>query len=105
MTRALRQASHLPDDLPDLARFVTEVTARVNAGAWARFAAGADEPPGGGTPAPGGRRRLRGTQRVRVWGARAPDRIHVASWTGPAPLAASSGDRIRRRLSRAGTAG
>ena len=38
MTRALRQASHVPEDLPDLARFVTEVTARVNAGAWARDA-------------------------------------------------------------------
>ena len=33
---------------------------------------------------------------------RFPDRTHFASWTGTAPLNASSGDQIRRRLSRAG---
>jgi transposase len=34
--------------------------------------------------------------------ARFPDRNHFASWTGTAPLDASSGDQIRQRLSRAG---
>jgi transposase len=34
--------------------------------------------------------------------ARFPDRNHVASWTGTAPLDASSGEQIRLRLSRAG---
>jgi len=34
--------------------------------------------------------------------ARFPDRNHFASWTGTAPLDASSGERIRHRLSRAG---
>jgi transposase len=34
--------------------------------------------------------------------ARFPDRNHFASWTGTAPLDASSGDQIRHRLSRAG---
>jgi transposase len=34
--------------------------------------------------------------------ARFPDRDHFASWTGTAPLDASSGDHIRQRLSRAG---
>ena len=34
--------------------------------------------------------------------ARFPDRNHFASWTGTAPLDASSGAQIRHRLSRAG---
>ena len=34
--------------------------------------------------------------------ARFPDRDHFASWTGTAPLDASSGEHIRHRLSRAG---
>jgi len=34
--------------------------------------------------------------------ARFPGRDHFASWTGTAPLDASSGDHIRQRLSRAG---
>jgi len=34
--------------------------------------------------------------------ARFPDRNHFASWTGTAPIDASSGQRIRHRLSRAG---
>src|SRR3954451_18889369 len=34
--------------------------------------------------------------------ARFPDRNHFASWTGTAPLDASSGEHIRHRLSRAG---
>src|SRR3954447_16107156 len=34
--------------------------------------------------------------------ARFPDRNHVASWTGTAPLDASCGEQIRHRLSRAG---
>jgi len=34
--------------------------------------------------------------------ARFPDRNHFASWTGTAPLEASSGDQFRHRLSRAG---
>ncbi len=34
--------------------------------------------------------------------ARFPDRNHFASWTGTAPIDASSGDQIRHRLSRAG---
>jgi transposase len=34
--------------------------------------------------------------------ARFPDRDHFASWTGTAPLDASSGDHVRQRLSRAG---
>ncbi|WP_459986892.1 transposase, partial [Nocardioides sp. AN3] len=34
--------------------------------------------------------------------ARFPDRAHFASWTGTAPLDASSGDHTRHRLSRAG---
>jgi transposase len=34
--------------------------------------------------------------------ARFPDRNHFASWTGSAPLDASSGEQIRHRLSRAG---
>jgi transposase len=34
--------------------------------------------------------------------ARFPDRNHFASWTGTAPIDASSGDNIRHRLSRAG---
>ena len=34
--------------------------------------------------------------------ARFPDRGHFASWTGTAPLDASSGEHIRHRLSRAG---
>jgi transposase len=34
--------------------------------------------------------------------ARFPDRAHFASWTGTAPLDASSGEQIRHRLSRAG---
>src|SRR3954464_11022964 len=34
--------------------------------------------------------------------ARFADRNGVASWTGPAPLDASSGEQIRHRLSRAG---
>ena len=34
--------------------------------------------------------------------ARFPDRNHFASWTGTAPIDASSGERIRHRLSRAG---
>jgi transposase len=34
--------------------------------------------------------------------ARFPDRSHLASWTGTAPLDASSGDQIRHRLSWAG---
>ena len=33
---------------------------------------------------------------------RFPDRNHFASWTGTAPIDASSGDQIRHRLSRAG---
>ena len=33
---------------------------------------------------------------------RFPSRAHVASWNGTAPIDASSGDQIRRRLSRAG---
>jgi transposase len=33
---------------------------------------------------------------------RFPDRNHFASWTGTAPIDASSGEQIRRRLSRAG---
>ena len=37
--------------------------------------------------------------------ARFPDRNHFASWTGTAPLDASSGDQIRHRLSRAGNRG
>ena len=34
--------------------------------------------------------------------ARFPDRNHFASWTGTAPIDASSGDHVRHRLSRAG---
>ena len=34
--------------------------------------------------------------------SRFPDRNHFASWTGTAPLDASSGEQIRHRLSRAG---
>ncbi|HTE70190.1 MAG TPA: transposase [Actinomycetes bacterium] len=34
--------------------------------------------------------------------ARFPDRAHFASWTGTAPIDASSGEQIRHRLSRAG---
>ena len=34
--------------------------------------------------------------------ARFPDRNHFASWTGTAPIDASSGDRVRHRLSRGG---
>ena len=34
--------------------------------------------------------------------ARFPDRNHFASWTGTAPIDASSGEQIRNRLSRAG---
>jgi transposase len=34
--------------------------------------------------------------------ARFPDRGHFASWTGTAPIDASSGEQIRHRLSRAG---
>jgi transposase len=34
--------------------------------------------------------------------ARFPDRAHFASWTGTAPIDASSGEHIRHRLSRAG---
>ena len=34
--------------------------------------------------------------------ARFPDRGHFASWTGTAPIDASSGDNIRHRLSRGG---
>jgi len=34
--------------------------------------------------------------------ARFPDRNHFASWTGTAPIDASSGQHLRRRLSRAG---
>jgi transposase len=34
--------------------------------------------------------------------ARFPDRSHFASWTGTAPIDASSGQHIRHRLSRAG---
>jgi len=34
--------------------------------------------------------------------ARFPDRNHFASWTGTAPLDASSGEQLRHRLSRAG---
>src|SRR5207344_1166130 len=34
--------------------------------------------------------------------ARFPDRNHFASWTGTAPIDASSGEQIRHRLSRAG---
>ncbi len=33
---------------------------------------------------------------------RFPDRNHFASWTGTAPIDASSGDRVRQRLSRGG---
>ena len=33
---------------------------------------------------------------------RFPDRNHLASWTGTAPIDASSGDHVRHRLSRAG---
>ena len=33
---------------------------------------------------------------------RFPDRHHFASWTGTAPIDASSGDRVRHRLSRGG---
>ena len=33
---------------------------------------------------------------------RFPDRAHFASWTGTAPIDASSGDHVRHRLSRAG---
>jgi transposase len=36
---------------------------------------------------------------------RFPDRNHFASWTGTAPIDASSGDQIRHRLSRAGNRG
>ncbi len=34
--------------------------------------------------------------------ARFPDRNHFASWTGTAPIDASSGEQVRHRLSRAG---
>jgi hypothetical protein len=34
--------------------------------------------------------------------ARLPDRNHVASWTGTAPIDATSGEHLRHRLSRAG---
>jgi transposase len=34
--------------------------------------------------------------------ARFPDRYHFASWTGTAPIDASSGEQLRHRLSRAG---
>ncbi|MGH8971478.1 MAG: IS110 family transposase [Actinomycetes bacterium] len=34
--------------------------------------------------------------------ARFPDRNHFASWTGTAPIEASSGEQVRHRLSRAG---
>jgi transposase len=34
--------------------------------------------------------------------ARFPDRNHFASWTGTAPIDASSGQHLRHRLSRAG---
>ena len=34
--------------------------------------------------------------------ARFPDRNHFASWTGTAPIDASSGDHVRHRLSRGG---
>lgn len=43
-------------------------------------------------PDPGRRRRRRAV----------PDRNHFASWTGTAPLDASSGEQIRHRLSQAG---
>ncbi len=33
---------------------------------------------------------------------RSPDRNHFASWTGTAPIDASSGDHVRHRLSRGG---
>jgi transposase len=36
--------------------------------------------------------------------ARFPDRSHFASWTGTAPIDASSGQHLRHRLSRAGSA-
>ena len=36
--------------------------------------------------------------------ARFPDRNHFASWTGTAPIDASSGEHVRQRLSRAGNA-
>ncbi len=34
---------------------------------------------------------------------RFPSKAHFASWTGTAPIDASSGDNVRHRLSRAGT--
>ncbi|WP_235498801.1 IS110 family transposase [Knoellia sp. Soil729] len=34
--------------------------------------------------------------------SRFPDRNHFASWTGTAPIDASSGDQVRHRLSRGG---
>jgi galactokinase len=43
MTRALRPASLLPNGVPDLARFVADVVARVNAGAWGRDPSSADD--------------------------------------------------------------
>lgn len=46
MSRLLRPASRMPENVPDLERFVTEVAARLNAGSWAQdSAAGEDDTP------------------------------------------------------------
>jgi transposase len=43
-----------------------------------------------------------GAARILADVARFPDRNHFASWTGTAPIDASSGQHLRHRLSRAG---
>src|SRR5512145_70572 len=43
MRRFLRPASLVPRDVPDLERFVADVTARLNAGAWTQGAAAGDD--------------------------------------------------------------
>jgi galactokinase len=43
MSRTLRPASPIPSGVPDLAEFVTDVVARVNAGAWGRDSNAADD--------------------------------------------------------------
>jgi L-arabinokinase len=89
MNRALRPVSVVPDVVPDLARFVADVTARVNAGAWARDASSTeDEGPVFVARAPGRLDVMGGIADysgalVLQWPIREATRVALRRWTEP----------------------
>lgn len=89
MSDALRPASRIPEEVPDLARFASDVAARVSAGAWARHASdGEKDGPVFLARAPGRLDVMGGIADysgalVLQWPIREATRVAVRPWTEP----------------------